>query len=327
MSKTEPNEPLSAIVPIEWAGYRLDRAAALLFDQFSRSLLQKWIKSQQLLCDGQALKGKELLKGGECLSLSPTALEETTAKAEAIDLNILYEDDSILVINKPAGLIVHPGAGNPDHTLVNALLHHCPSLSTLPRAGLVHRLDKDTSGLLVIAKTLVTHTHLIRQMQKRLVKREYLALCQGMITAGSTIDAPIGRHPQARTRMAVTDGGREAITHYRVLERFRAHTLLRVQLETGRTHQIRVHLAHIHHPIVSDATYGGRPKFPRQADIALVEALQNFHRQALHATHLALTHPVSDETLSWTVPCPEDMQDLIRLLQDDVKSAAAAAKK
>lgn len=326
MSKTDTNLHLSAIVPTEWAGYRLDRAAALLFAQYSRSLLQKWIKSEQLLCDGQVLKGKELLKGGECLSLSTLALEETTAKAEAIALNIVYEDETILVINKPVGLIVHPGAGNPDHTLVNALLHHCSSLSTLPRAGLVHRLDKDTSGLLVIAKTLSAHTHLIRQMQKHLVKREYLALCQGMITAGGTIDAPIGRHTQARTRMAVRDSGRVAITHYRVVERFRAHTLLRVQLETGRTHQIRVHLAHIHHPIVGDATYGGRPKFPREADVSLVEALQNFHRQALHATHLALTHPVSGETLSWSVPCPEDMLDLIRLLQDDMKNMATPKK-
>jgi 23S rRNA pseudouridine1911/1915/1917 synthase len=288
--------------------------------------LQKWLKSGQLLCDGRVLKGKELLKGGECLSLNAILLEETTAKAEAITLNIVYEDEAIIVINKPVGLIVHPGAGNPDHTLVNALLHHCPSLSTLPRAGLVHRLDKDTSGLLVIAKTLSAHTHLIRQMQKRLVKREYLALCQGMITAGGTIDAPIGRHAQARTRMTVTDGGREAITHYRVVERFRAHTLLRVQLETGRTHQIRVHLAHIHHPIVGDATYGGRPKFPREADVHLIEALQHFQRQALHATHLALTHPVNGETLSWSVPCPEDMLELIRLLQVDMKSATLSKK-
>lgn len=318
MSKTEP---LSATVPLEWAGYRLDRAAALLFGQYSRSLLQKWIKSEQLLCDGQILKSKELLKGGECLTLTAVALEETTAEAEAIALNIIYEDDAILVINKPVGLIVHPGAGNPNHTLVNALLHHCPSLTTLPRAGLVHRLDKDTSGLLVIAKTLPVHTHLIRQMQKHLVKREYLALCQGLITAGGTINAPIGRHPQARTRMAVTDGGRVAITHYRVAERFRAHTLLRVQLETGRTHQIRVHLAHIHHPIVGDVTYGGRPKFPRQADISLIEALQQFPRQALHATQLTLTHPVSEETLSWSAPCPEDMLHLIHLLRVDTKDA------
>lgn len=324
MSKIDPIQSLSAIVPIEWAGYRLDRAAALLFTQFSRSQLQKWIKSEQLLCDGQPLKGKELLKGGECLSLATTPLLETTATAEAIALNIVYEDEAILVINKPPGLIVHPGAGNPNHTLVNALLHHCAHLSNLPRAGLVHRLDKDTSGLLVIAKTLGAHTSLIRQMQQRLVKREYLALCQGTITAGSTIHAPIGRHAQARTRMAVNESGREAITHYRVVERFRAHTLLRVQLETGRTHQIRVHMAHIHHPIVGDATYGGRPKFPRQADSALLEALQNFQRQALHATQLGLTHPISGEEFSWSVPCPEDMLQLIRLLQEDTNNAAGS---
>lgn len=322
MPKTDPAPSLSAIVPLEWAGYRLDRAAALLFAQFSRSQLQKWIKSEQLRCDGKPLKGKELLKGGECLSLAATPLQETTAIAEDIALDIVYEDESILVINKPAGLIVHPGAGNPNHTLVNALLHHSTQLSTLPRAGLVHRLDKDTSGLLVIAKTLSAHTSLIRQMQQRLVKREYLALCQGMITAGGTINAPIGRHAQARTRMAVQDGGREAITHYRVVERFRAHTLLRVQLETGRTHQIRVHLAHIHHPIIGDATYGGRPKFPRQADSTVIEALQNFQRQALHATQLGLTHPISGEELSWSVPCPEDMLQLIRLLQEDTRDAA-----
>ena len=308
---------LSATVPLEWAGYRLDRAAALLFSDFSRSQLQKWIKAEALLCNGKPIKGKELLKGGESLVLNAEVTEEVSAEAEDIALDIVYEDESLLVINKPPGLVVHPGAGNRQHTLLNALLHHCPTLNTLLRAGLVHRLDKDTSGLLVIAKTLPVHTYLIRQMQKRLVKREYLALCQGLITAGGTIEAPIGRHPHARIKMAVTDSGREAITHYRVLQKFRAHTLLRVQLETGRTHQIRVHLAHIHHPIVGDVTYGSRPKFPKQASAELLGALQQFHRQALHATYLELTHPVSGESVSWSRDCPEDMAKLLALLKED----------
>ncbi len=315
MPKTDTYQTFSATVPLEWAGHRLDRAAALLFPEFSRSQLQKWIKSAQLSCDGQVLKSKECLKGGECLTLIATPAEDHRTEPENIDLDIVYEDEDILVVNKPAGLVVHPGAGNPRHTLVNALLYHCPTLNTLPRAGLIHRLDKDTSGLLVIAKTLTAHTHLIRQMQKRTIKREYLALCQGLVTAGGTIDAPLGRHAQMRTRIAVQEQGREAITHYRVVERFKAHTLLRVQLETGRTHQIRVHLAHIHHPIVGDATYGGRPKFPREANPDLIQALQNFHRQALHATQLGLTHPVSGEMLAWSVPCPEDMLHLIDLLR------------
>ena len=315
MPKTNTTQTFSATIPLEWAGYRLDRAAALLFPQFSRSQLQKWIKAAQLSCDGQALKGKECVKGGERLDLIASLAEENHTEPENIELNIVYEDEDILVINKPAGLVVHPGAGNPRHTLVNALLYHCPALNTLPRAGLIHRLDKDTSGLLVIAKTLTAHTHLIRQMQKRTIKREYLALCQGVVTAGGTINAPLGRHAQMRTRIAVQEQGREAITHYRVVERFKAHTLLRVQLETGRTHQIRVHLAHIHHPIVGDATYGGRPKFPREANPELIKALQDFHRQALHATQLGLTHPVSGEMLSWSVPCPEDMLHLIDWLR------------
>ncbi len=320
MSILPSESSFSAIVPAEWAGYRFDRAAALLFAQFSRSSLQNWIKSGHLLCDGRSLKAKEALKGGETLSLTYIPQVQTTVLAQAIALNIVYEDEDILLINKPVGLIVHPGAGNPDQTLLNALLHHCPELENLARAGIVHRLDKDTSGLLIVGKNLVAYTDLVRQLANRSVKREYLALCQGLITAGATINAPIGRHHLARTRMAVTDSGREAITHYRVEERFRAHTLLRVQLETGRTHQIRVHLAHIHHPIVGDSSYGGKPKFPKQASVELRETLEGFHRQALHATKLELIHPRSGETVSYSVPCPEDMANLIRLLKEDVKN-------
>jgi len=228
-----------------------------------------------------------------------------------IPLNIIHEDEALLVINKPAGLVVHPAPGNPDRTLVNALLHYCPALAELPRAGIIHRIDKDTTGLMVVAKTLTAHTQLVQQLQAREIKREYLALVKGEMISGSSIDQPIGRHPSQRTKMAVVGKGKPAITHYRIKQRFGHYTLLHVQLETGRTHQIRVHLAYIHHPIVGDPTYGGRLQFPKDISEDLQQTLTHFKRQALHAWRLTLDHPVSKQQLSFQAEPPADFVKLI----------------
>jgi 23S rRNA pseudouridine1911/1915/1917 synthase len=240
---------------------------------------------------------------------------------EALPLAIVYEDAAILVVNKPAGLVVHPGAGNRAGTLQNALLHHAPELVQLPRAGLVHRLDKQTSGLLVVARTLEAHTRLVAALQAREFAREYAAVVSGVMTGGGTVDAPLGRHATDRLRMSVREGGREAVTHYRVLKRFRAHTHISVQLETGRTHQIRVHMAHIRYPLVGDPVYGRRVALPPAASPLLKQTLQDFHRQALHARRLGLKHPLSGESMHWEAPLPQDMQDLLAALADDVKHA------
>ncbi|WP_323847387.1 23S rRNA pseudouridine(1911/1915/1917) synthase RluD [Microbulbifer magnicolonia] len=305
-------------VPAHLAGHRLDQAAAELIPDYSRARLQSWIKGGQLTVNGAAARPKDKLFGGEQLRLRAELEPQGEWLAQALDLEIVYEDESLLVINKPAGLVVHPAAGNPDNTLLNGLLHHCPDLAKIPRAGIVHRLDKDTSGLMVVAKTLPAQADLVDQLKERSVSREYDALVQGRITAGGTVDAPMGRHRQNRLKMAVLDfGGKEAITHYRVQERFRAHTLLRCKLETGRTHQIRVHMAHIHHPLLGDPLYGGRPKLPPEAAPELVAALQQFPRQALHAAELALLHPVTGEEMHWCAPMPADMLQLLDLLRAD----------
>ncbi len=222
-----------------------------------------------------------------------------------------------MVINKPAGLVVHPGAGNADGTLLNALLHHCPSIAEVPRAGIVHRLDKDTTGLMVIAKTIPAQTHLVEAMQEREITREYEAICHGTMTAGGTVDEPIGRHPTKRTHMAVTSSGRPAVTHYRVMEKFRAHTRLRLRLESGRTHQIRVHMTYINYPLVGDPVYAGRPRPPRKADEALLTVLRAFKRQALHAAMLRLAHPITSEIMEWHAPIPDDMVELTLALRED----------
>ncbi|HLS84481.1 MAG TPA: 23S rRNA pseudouridine(1911/1915/1917) synthase RluD [Arenimonas sp.] len=311
-------ERLEASVPLESAGRRFDQVLAELFPDFSRSRLAEWIKSGDALLDGRQVKPREAVRGGEAVTLAVRRSTETGAEPEPIPLAVQFQDEDVIVLDKPAGLVVHPGAGNPRGTLVNALLHHDPRLAELPRAGIVHRLDKDTSGLMVVARSLRAHTSLVEQLSGREVHRQYLAVVQGSMVAGNTVDAPIGRHPTDRIRMAVLrEGGREAVTHYRVREKFRAHTLVECRLETGRTHQIRVHMAHVRHPLVGDPLYGGAFRLPKAASDALVAALQGFRRQALHAEKLAFRHPASGETLSFETPMPADMQALVQALRAD----------
>jgi 23S rRNA pseudouridine1911/1915/1917 synthase len=308
---------LTARVPDELAGMRLDQCLAEMFPDYSRSKLQTWVKAGRVLVDGEVLKGREKLDGGEEIELDAEAEQVVEYDAEDIPLDIVYEDDAILIVNKPAGLVVHPAVGNWTGTLVNALLNHAPSLDTLPRAGIVHRIDKETSGLLMVAKTLQAHNSLVEQLQERSIHREYLALVKGWMTAGGTVDEPIGRHPVDRKRNAVRRDGKEAVTHYRLEQRFKRHTLIRVKLETGRTHQIRVHMTHINYPLVGDQVYGGRFQMPADCSPALAEALRSFKRQALHATKLGLEHPETGEYLEWEQPMPEDMQNLIKLLAEN----------
>jgi 23S rRNA pseudouridine1911/1915/1917 synthase len=296
-------------VPADCAGMRLDQALARLLPEYSRSRLQHWIEQGQVTLGGATPSARQKVWGGERLEISPQMHpSEQPHQAEEIALDVVHEDDSILVINKPAGLVVHPGSGNWHGTLLNALLHHAPQLDEIPRAGIVHRLDKDTSGLLVVAKTLTAQTALVRQLQARTVKREYLALAYGEVARDGKVDAPIGRNLTQRTKMAVAQHGKPAVTHYFVEERFPGCTLLRCKLETGRTHQIRVHLASIHHQLVGDRTYlkGAQKSTPQ-----LRELLAGFHRQALHAERLGLEHPANREWMEWHAPLPQDMQQLL----------------
>lgn len=307
------------IVPFEMAGFRLDRALAELFPEYSRSRLQTWIKSGRVLVNEEQLRPKVLLKGGEVIVLNAEAEVMTTLEAEELPLEIVFEDSEMLIINKPAGLVVHPAAGNWSGTLQNGLLFYAPVLSTIPRSGIVHRIDKDTSGLLMIAKTLTAHAHLVNQLQSRTVKREYLAITQGRMTSGGTVDEPLGRHPVNRKRQAIVASGKVAITHFRVLERYRQHTLIAVKLETGRTHQIRVHMAHIHYPLLGDPVYGGRFRLPKNCGAELAIELQGFKRQALHAAKLGVIHPGTGEYCEWTAELPEDMDKLTKALATNDK--------
>jgi 23S rRNA pseudouridine1911/1915/1917 synthase len=315
----ERAQRLSARVDPALAGQRLDQALASLFDGFSRSRLQQWIREGRVLVDGKVLRARDRVCGGERVELEAVLEPRGEAQPEDIPLHIVYRDEALLVVDKPASLVVHPAAGNWEGTLQNALLHFDPGLAVLPRSGIVHRLDKDTTGLLVVARTLVAHKRLVAALAARVVTREYRAIVVGVPTAGGTVEAPIGRHPTARTRMAVVQHGRPATTHYRVLERFRAYALLELNLETGRTHQIRVHLAHIRHPIVGDPVYAGRLRLPSGATPLLVEALSGFGRQALHAHRLALAHPVTGEWMEWEAPMPPDMQALLEALRTDAE--------
>lgn len=306
-----------ATIPDDCSGKRLDQVAAQLFPDYSRARLQDWIKSGALTVNGKPGIGKEKVIGGEHLVLNAELQADERLTPQDIALDIVYEDDSLLVINKPAGLVVHPAVGHHDGTLINALVHHVPSLAELPRAGLVHRIDKDTTGLLVVAKTLEAHTDLVNQLQAKTMKREYEAIVQGVMTGGGKVDAPLGRHPTQRTRRAVVSSGKEAVTHYRVLARYRAHTHIRLALETGRTHQIRVHMAHIHYPLLGDPEYGGRLRLPKASTPEFVAALQAFKRQALHAQRLALYHPETGEWMAWEVPLPDDFVQVLEAIKAD----------
>ena len=309
------NQTIRHIVPQELAKQRLDQIIAKLCPQYSRSRLQKWIKSGNVLVNDAQLKAKIKLSEGDQIVITPEAQQQTIYEPEAISLDIVYEDDDIMVINKPKSLVVHPAAGNWSGTLVNGLLAHNEDLKNLPRAGIVHRLDKNTTGLMVVAKTLEAHKALVDQLQARTVKREYLALVHSCVISGSTLESYIGRHPVDRKRMAVTEKGKYAITHYRIKEKLAHHTLLRVNLETGRTHQIRVHLSWKKYPIIGDQVYGGRPRIPKGISEETKHVIQHFKRQALHAGKLGFIHPATQEAVSWQVPLPEDMQTLLEQLR------------
>ncbi len=322
MSDSPAEQARQAIVPDTAAGRRFDAVLAELFPEFSRSRLSEWIKSGDVLLDGVAVRGRDPVRGGEVATLHAVLDTQTHAEPEDIPLQVLYEDEHLFVIDKPVGLVVHPGAGNSSGTLVNALLYRDASLSALPRAGIVHRLDKDTSGVMVVARTLQAQTALVEQLSARQVHRQYLAVVVGALVAGGTADAPIDRHPRDRLRMGVREDGKEAITHYRLRERFRAHTALECRLETGRTHQIRVHMAHLRHAIVGDPLYGGALKLPKGASDELVAALRGFKRQALHAETLEFVHPMTGQPLRNSAAVPADMQHLMKVLREDSEAFA-----
>jgi 23S rRNA pseudouridine1911/1915/1917 synthase len=305
---------LATIIDEDCNGKRFDQALAVLFPDYSRARLQNWIKQGRALLDGAVVQPRTRVKTGQAVELD--AVVETIGEPapEPMQLDIVFEDEHIMVINKPAGLVVHPGAGNPAGTLMNGLLHHAPELGTLPRAGILHRLDKDTTGLLMIARSVRAHTRLVRDMEERKIRREYRAVCNDRLVAGATVDAPVGRDPGHRTRMKVTSTGKPAVTHYRVLARFAMHSFIAVRLETGRTHQIRVHMMHTHHPLIGDPVYGGRLRVPAGSDEQLTAALQGFKRPALHAYELGFEHPDSGAAMRFQAPLPQDLLDLLHAL-------------
>lgn len=304
------------VVPTELTEMRLDQVLAELMPEYSRSRLQQWIKQGGVKVNDKECKPRDKVRFNDLIEVRAEleVLEEWTP--EPITLDIVYEDDDILILNKPSGLVVHPAAGNYSGTLVNALLHYCKSLEHVPRAGIVHRLDKETTGLMVVAKTLTAHAHLVDQLQERTMGREYEAVVVGTFTGGGKVDEPMARHPVNRKKMAVSRSGKPAVTHYRIIKNFKGHAHLRLKLETGRTHQIRVHMAHINHPVVGDPVYGGRLKFPAGASDELKELLRSFPRQALHARKLTLIHPGTEEEMSWEIPLPDDMVHLLAMLEE-----------
>ncbi len=304
-------------IPAEFAGLRLDRALARMFPEYSRSRLKEWLLAGAIVVQGGPVRPRDAVSGGEVVTLQPRADVSVRAEPEAIMLDLLHEDEELLVVNKPAGLVVHPGAGNPAGTLMNGLLHCVPELQEIPRAGIVHRLDKETSGLLLVAKTLTAHTALVRLLAQRDISRHYLAICNGVLTGGGCVREPIARHPVDRRRMSVQPSGKPAVTHYTVKERFAAFTYVNVKLETGRTHQIRVHFAHRRHALVGDQVYGGRLALPKGASDELVQVLRHFKRQALHATRLSFTHPVSSETVDIELAPPRDFLSLLDAMRTD----------
>lgn len=306
-------------VPEEFAGQRLDRALAQMFPEYSRSRLKAWLLAGTIKVDGGSPRPRDPVMGGESIELKAEPEVSVAAAPEPIALDVVYEDDVLMVINKPVGLVVHPGAGNPSGTLMNGLLHHAAELDRLPRAGIIHRLDKETSGLLLIGKTLEAHTFLVRLLADREISRHYVAVCNGVLTGGGTIDEPIGRHRVDRKRMSIRSEGKPSVTHYTVLQRFAAHTYINVALETGRTHQIRVHFAHRRHALVGDPAYGGRLALPAGAGDALIAMLRSFRRQALHAAKLEFVHPDSGEVLKLEVSPPADFEDLLAALREDAR--------
>lgn len=311
-------ESRSKTVPDELSGLRLDQALAQMFPEYSRSRLKAWLLDGAITVDGGSPRPRHAVAGGESVVLRVEPEASVEAEPEPLALDVVYEDPDLLVINKPAGLVVHPGAGNRGGTLMNGLLHYAPELEQVPRAGIIHRLDKDTSGLLLIARSLPAHTALVRALAQRDISRHYVAVCHGVLTGGSRIDEPLGRHPVDRKRMAVRDDGRPAITHFTVRERFAAHTLVDVQLETGRTHQIRVHFSHRGHPLVGDPVYGRRLAIPGGASDRLATALRGFRRQALHAARLEFAHPRTGEPMTFEIDPPADFAELVAALREDL---------
>ena len=305
-------------LPPDCAGKRLDQALALLLPEHSRSRLQMWIRNGSVQVDNKHLKPGDRIRGGESVTIQAQDDTSQPALAEAISLDILYEDEALIIINKPAGLVVHPGAGNPKHTLMNALLHFDPSLANIPRAGIVHRLDKDTSGLIIIARTLQSHTQLVKQLQQRHIHRQYEAVVAGTMITGGSITKPLGRHPKQRTRMAVVRKGKMSTTQYRIIRKYFAHTYLKLILETGRTHQIRVHMSYLHHPLVGDRDYGGGA-LTKGISPRLAATLRTFPRQALHACKLAMEHPISKKNIYWKAPTPSDIRSLLEALEEDAE--------
>jgi 23S rRNA pseudouridine1911/1915/1917 synthase len=305
----------SLIMSTNETGQRLDQAIAKLLPHLSRTRIQQWIKDGLVLVNGATFQCKHRLFGNEQVEIFGAIPPNMVFEPQSIPLDICYQDADIIILNKSSGLVTHPAAGNPDGTLQNALLHWFPELIHIPRAGIVHRLDKDTSGLLVIARSLQAHVSLIEQLRNRSMHREYIAVVIGIPIAGGTLDFPIGRHPTQRTRMAVTSGGKPAITHFRVQERFTAHSLIKLNLATGRTHQIRVHLEHINYPILGDPVYCAKNHIPLGINLELKQYLVNFKRQALHAQSLSLIHPSTGKTFTWEIPLPTDMQQLITMLR------------
>ncbi|WP_282177972.1 23S rRNA pseudouridine(1911/1915/1917) synthase RluD [Vibrio nereis] len=301
-------------------GQRLDQAIAELFADFSRSRLKEWLLDGKVQVDGEVIiKPRTRVMGGEVITLQAELEDEERWEAQDIPLDIVFEDDDIIVINKPRDFVVHPGAGTPDGTVLNALLHHYPAIAEVPRAGIVHRLDKDTTGLMVVAKTVPSQTRLVRALQKRKITREYEAIAIGRMTAGGKVEQPIGRHSTKRTLMAVSPMGKPAVTHYRVAEHFREHTRIRLRLETGRTHQIRVHMSYLQHPLLGDTAYGGRARIPSGATEELAEKIRSFDRQALHAVMLRFDHPVTGEELEFHAPVPDDMVEIAEALRQDTQ--------
>ncbi len=301
-------------------GQRLDQAIAELFADFSRSRLKEWLLDGKVQVNGEVVtKPRTKVMGGEEITLQAELEDEERWEAQDIPLDIVFEDDDIIVINKPRDFVVHPGAGTPDGTVLNALLHHYPDIAEVPRAGIVHRLDKDTTGLMVVAKTVPAQTRLVRALQKRNITREYEAIAIGRMTAGGKVDQPIGRHSTKRTLMAVAPMGKPAVTHYRVAERFREHTRIRLRLETGRTHQIRVHMSYLQHPLLGDIAYGGRARIPTGASEELTAMIRGFDRQALHAVMLRFEHPITGEVLEFHAPVPDDMLAMTEALRQDTE--------